>query len=226
MTDPTAAPRTDWRGLAWALLPPILVLLLRAALQAQTDEATASLNALEVATLVTTPGEAMWAAAKPFVYTLLGAALPIAAAFFAIRGGVRRHGWPRVRPWVLRGWLALCLLVAVALLASHLNRTGRQAVGAQNAEVLLVRAVRPSERSVGGAEVYVQLPGDEAPLHLLAEGQPPTAFPPKSRVRLQTEAGRWWGRWGTVTPLDVPEPPAGRDAERATPAPAAPASGG
>ena len=220
MTEPTAARRTDWRALAWALLPPIVVLLLRAALQAQTDEATASLQSLTTATQVTTPGEAMWAAAQPFVYTLLGAALVIAAAYFAIRHGVRRHGWVRVRPWVLRGWLALCLLIAVALLASHLNRTGRLAAPAQNAEVLLVRAVQPSERSLGGAEVYVQLPGDEAPLHLLAEGQPPTAFPPKSRVRLHTEAGRWWGRWGTVTPLDAPAP-AARGADRL-----APASGG
>ena len=210
MTDggADAAPRANWRGLAWALLPPIAVLLLRAALQAQTDEATASLNAVHAATLVTTPGEAMWAAARPFVLTLVTALVVIGAAVVWIRRGVRHHGWARMRSRVIGAWVALCLIAAGALLAQHLNRSGRQVEAERQGEVLLVREVRPSERSVGGAEVYLQLPGDAAPVHLLAEGQPATRFPPKSTVRLQTERGRWWGRWGTVTPLALPASPA------------------
>ncbi len=202
------APSTHWRALAWVLLPPVAVLLLRAALQAQTDEATASLQALRAATQVTTPGEAMWAAAQPFVLTLIGAAVLIGGLYLAVRHGVRRHGWPRVRPWVQRSWLVLCVLAAVALLASHFNRTGRQPLPAQAAQVLLVRAVPPSERSVGGVEVYLQVPGDDTPVHLLAEAQPATAFPPKSTVQLQAEAGRWWGRWGRVVPPSSAEAPA------------------
>ena len=64
----------------------------------------------------------MWAAAQPFVFTLVGAALLLAAVILPLRHAVRRHGWPRVRPWVLRAWLAAWLLAAVALGASHLNR--------------------------------------------------------------------------------------------------------
>ena len=201
-TPSSVAP--NWRALAWVLLPPVALLLLRAALQAQTDEATASLHALQAATQVATPGEAMWAAAKPFVLTLIAVAVLLGAVYLALRSGVRRHGWARVRPWVQRAWLALCVLGAVAMVASHLNRTGRQALPVQQAQVLLVRAVPPSERSVGGAEVYLQLPGDGTPVHLMAETQAASAFPPKSAVSLQTQVGRWWGRWGVVTPLGAP----------------------
>ena len=200
MTTAGAEPPIQWRGLAWALLPPVAVLLLRAALQAQTDEATASLNSLQTATLVTTPGEAMWAAARPFVLALVAAAVVIGGAVVLIRRGVHRQGWPRTRPRVIAAWIAVCVIAAGALLASHLNRSGRQAQAAREGEVLLVRPVPPSERGVGGAEVYLQLAGDEVPVHLLAEGQPATAFAPRSTVRLQSETGRWWGRWGTVTP--------------------------
>ena len=204
MTDYRTESTTNWRGLAWAMLPPIGVLLLRAALQAQTDETTASLQALKPATLVTTPGEAMWAAAQPFVFTLVGAALLLAAVILPLRHAVRRHGWPRVRPWVLRAWLAAWLLAAVALGASHLNRSGRQPLAAQDAQVLLVRAVPPTERGAGGAEVYLQILGDDVPRHLLADGLKAEALPPKSAERVQAEAGRWWGRWATLVPLAAP----------------------
>ena len=48
MTSVGAEPPIQWRGLAWALLPPVAVLLLRAVLQAQTDEATANARAAKV----------------------------------------------------------------------------------------------------------------------------------------------------------------------------------
>ena len=213
-----AAQRPNWRGLAWALLPPVAVLLLRATLQAQTDEATASLNAVHVATVVREPGEAIWAALQPFLWTFGSAVVVIAATGVWIRRGVRRHGWARTRPRVIGVWVVLCAAAAGGLLAQHLNRSGRQPQPARQGEVLLVREVRPSERGVGGAEVYLQLPGDEAPVHLLAEGQPATAFAPRSTVRLQSETGRWWGRWGSVSAGAAPGVPA----EPAAPAPSAP----
>ncbi len=64
--------------------------------------------------------------------------------------------------------------------------------------------VAPSQRNLGGADLYLKVPGEAEPLHVLAEGQRPAAYPLKSQVRLQPEVGRWWGRWGSVAPLGAP----------------------
>ena len=212
----TPAPAVPWRALMWTVLPPVGALLLRAALRERTDEATASLQALGAAVQVSTPGEAMWAASRPFVFTLVVLGALIAALYFGLRTSIRRHGWPRVVPWVQRGWLVLWLLVAAALLLNHLNRTGRQPQAPQQAEVMLVREVAPSQRNLGGADLYLKVPGEAEPLHVLAEGQRPAAYPLKSQVRLQPEVGRWWGRWGSVAPLGAP--PAAGAAAGAAPA--------
>ena len=220
-----AAPAIRWRGLAWAVLPPVGVLLLRAALRAQTDEATASLQALGVAVQVSTPGEAMWAASKPAVLTVVVLGAIGAALYLGLRASIRRHGWARVAPWVQWVWLVLWLLIAAGLLAHHLNRTGRQPQPAQQAEVMLVRELAPSQRHLGGADLYLRAQGEPEPLHLLAEGQPAAAFPPRSQVRLQAERGRWWGRWGRVTPLaPAATPGAGVPDAPGTGAPAVPAA--
>ena len=197
------APTPRWGALAGVLLPPIVVLLLRAVLQAQGDGALAGLQALQPATQVATPGEAMWAAARPFVLTLVAVAVPLTALWLGVRRAVRRYGWPRVRPWLLRGWWVLCLMAAAGLLTSHLNRTGRQPQPPQQAKVLLVRGVPPSARGVGGAELYLQLPGQAEPQHLLAEALPAAAFAAGSAVELRVESGRWWGRWARVVPPDA-----------------------
>ena len=199
-TPPTAPAPIDWRGLAWAVAPPVAVLLLRALLAGQVDAEADSLQRLKVATLVSAPGEAIWVAARPFVFTSLALAAVGTALFLGLRRALRRHGWARVRPWVAGGWLLLWLAAGAWLLAAHLNRAGRQPLADQDATVLLVGAVAPSTRGPGGAEVYIELPGEPQPLHLFAPGQPATAFARGSSVRLHAEAGRWWGRWGRVTP--------------------------
>lgn len=204
---------TPWRALAWALLPPLAVLLLRAALQGAQGDADASLQALRPATLVDSAGQALWVAARPFVLTVLGAAALIASARLALR----RWGWPRLRPWALALWLLLCLGAAAALAASHANRAGRQPLPEQTATVLLAGQVAPSARGPGGAEVYVQPPDGAAPLRLHAPGQRASDLPAGTPVRLHVQAGRWWGRWATLTPA-TPAPPA---APASAPAPGA-----
>lgn len=201
---PATPPAIGWRGLAWAVAPPLAVLLLRTLLTAQADVDADSLQRLKVATMVSAPGEAIWAAARPFVFTLVALAVLGAALFFGGRRALRRHGWPHLRPWAVGAWLLLWLAAGSWLLAAHLNRAGRQPLADQDATVLLVGAVAPSTRGPGGAEVYVQLPGQPQPLHLFAPEQPAQAFPVGSTVRLHTEAGRWWGRWGRVTPAGTP----------------------
>ncbi|MDO5288276.1 MAG: hypothetical protein Q4F13_01390, partial [Pseudomonadota bacterium] len=110
-------------------------------------------------------------------------------------------------------WLLLWLALAAALVASHLNRAGRQPLPAQTATVLLAGQVAPSARGPGGAQVYLQLPGEAAPLRLYVPGQPASAFAAGSQPRLHAQAGRWWGRWATLAPAPMPSTP---------PAPAAP----
>jgi len=184
--------------LAWVALPPLAVLVLRALLSAQAEGD--SLQRLQAATLVSDPGEAFWVAARPVVWALSALAGVIAVPYLA----VRRWGWTRVRPWALVSWVGLCVGTGVWLIASELNRAGRQPLAEQTATVLLARAVAPSQRGPGGTEVYFELPGSSEPMRLLAEGQPTQAFVPGSAPVLHLEAGRWWGRWGRLSPHPDP----------------------
>ncbi|MDO5625433.1 MAG: hypothetical protein Q4G71_12190 [Pseudomonadota bacterium] len=204
MTTP-AAPAADihWRALAWLMLPPLLVLLLRAALQGMQGDG-GGWQALRPAALVDSPAQALWVASRPFVFTLLGAGGAALALFYGGRAVVRRHGWARVRPLAQALWLALWALLAAWLVASHLNRAGRTALPAQTATVLLAGQVAPSARGPGGTELYVELPGEAAPLRLFAEGQPAQAFAPRSAVLLHVQQGRWWGRWARAQPAGGP----------------------
>ena len=86
--ETTAAP-VAWRGLAWAALPPLLVLALRALMPGEVD--AGALQRLETATLVSDPAEAFWMAARPLALGLLVLAVAAGACLFA----VRRWGWAR-----------------------------------------------------------------------------------------------------------------------------------
>jgi len=186
-----------WRTLAWAIGPVIAVLLLRAALQATVGADLGDLQPLRAATLVGDPTQALWAAARPFVFTLLA----IGAAGIALRQALRRLGWARAKPGLVALWLLGWAAGGTWLLADHLNRSARQRLPEQSVRVLLARAVPASERSVGGVEVYFEATQAPAqPQRLLAEGQVLDAFKPGSSARLQAEAGRWWGRWGRLAP--------------------------
>ena len=187
-----------WRAWAEVLAAPVAVLLLRAGLQAQADHDASGLQPLRAATLVADPYQAMWAAARPFVLTALGLLVAGLLLRWGLRAALRRHGWPRVRPWVLALWGLAWLLGGAGLLASHLNQAGRQPVAEQDARVLLARAVPANARSPGGTELYLELPGAPGPQRLLAEDQPPGAWPPGRVVRLHVETGRWWGRWARL----------------------------
>jgi hypothetical protein len=136
----------------------------------------------------------------PFVFTALGLLAAVLLLRWALRAALRRHGWPRVRPWAVALWVLAWLLGGAWLLADHLNRGARQPLPEQTVRVLLAREVPASERGVGGTEVYFEAPDAPAPQRLLAEAQPIGAFPIGSQARLHAEAGRWWGRWGRLAP--------------------------
>lgn len=193
-------PAAPWRAWAELLAAPLAVLLLRAGLQAQGENDASGLQPLRAAALVADPYQAMWAAARPFVFTALGLLAAVLLLRWALRAALRRHGWPRVRPWAVALWVLAWLLGGAWLLADHLNRGARQPLPEQTVRVLLAREVPASERGVGGTEVYFEAPDAPAPQRLLAEAQPIGAFPIGSQARLHAEAGRWWGRWGRLAP--------------------------
>ena len=191
--ETTAAP-VAWRGLAWAALPPLLVLALRALMPGEVD--AGALQRLETATLVSDPAEAFWMAARPLALGLLVLAVAAGACLFA----VRRWGWARLRRALLGLWAAMWLAMGVGLTASDLNRAQRQPLPDQSVKVLLAREILPGKRTgPGGTEVYFEQPGEAEPMRLFAQGQPPAAFVPGSTALLHAEAGRWWGRWGRLT---------------------------
>ena len=193
-------PAAPWRAWAELLAAPLAVLLLRAGLQAQGENDASGLQPLRAATLVADPYQAMWAASRPFVFTALGLLVAALLLRWGLRAALRRHGWPRVRPWAVALWVMAWGLGGAWLLTSHLNESGRHAVAEPEARVLLARAVPPGAHSPGGTELYLQLPGTPAPQRLLAEGESPAAWPPGRVARLHVEAGRWWGRWGRLAP--------------------------
>ena len=90
--ETTAAP-VAWRGLAWAALPPLLVLALRALMPGEVD--AGALQRLETATLVSDPAEAFWMAARPLALGLLVLAVAAGACLFAVRRWVGRGCAPR-----------------------------------------------------------------------------------------------------------------------------------
>lgn len=151
---PHAAP--GWHTLTWVLLPPLAVVLLRAALQTPPD---GDWQPLRVAAQVTSAHQAIWVAAQPFLWAVL-ALLSLAVG---LRLALRRWGWTRLRRPLLVLWVLLWLGVGTASVARHLNQTGRQPLPTQQARVLLAGDVAPSARRPGGAQVYLALSGDTVP---------------------------------------------------------------
>lgn len=200
--DATPTPTATGRWLAAALAPPLALWLLRSVLRGRANADFATLQPLHAAVLVSDPTQALWAASRPLVLT----ALALAVAFWllrrSLRAALRRHGWARVRPWLLALWLAACTLAGAALLASHLNRDSRHTLVAQDVRVLLAREIAPGTRHAGGTEVYFETAPGAPPLRLLAEQRPLADFAPGSTVRLHLQAGRWWGRWGRLGSAD------------------------
>lgn len=211
------APAIGWRALAWVFAPPLCVLLLRSALKEMAGADDGLLQPLRPAVLVDSAGQALWVASRPLLLTLLGGA----AAAWAARKALRRWGWARLGPWAAALWALLWLGGGAWLLAAHLNRTGRQPQPPQTATVLLAGEVRPSARSPGGAELYLQWPGQPQPQRLFVPEQPASAFARGVRVPVQAHTGRWWGRWATLSAPPITAP-------MTAPAPAAPpaAAGG
>ncbi|MDO5691227.1 MAG: hypothetical protein Q4G70_01950 [Pseudomonadota bacterium] len=193
----------DWRVLALAAAPPLVVLTLRVLMPGQPEGD--GLYPLEAASMVSDPGQAFWLAARPLVYGVL----VIAAVLGGLWLAVRRLGWPRVRPAVLALWVLMWVAMGAWLVTSEMNRAGRQPLPEQAAKVLLSREMQPTKRRAGGTEVYFERQGDATPQRLFVEDAPVAAFAPGSIARLHAHAGRWWGQWGRLEPrLDFSRPPA------------------
>lgn len=192
----------DWRVLALAAVPPVAVLVLRVIMPGQPEGDL--LYRLEAAPLVSEPGEAFWLAVRPLLYGLLVIGAVLAGFVLA----VRRLGWARVRPAVLALWVLMWVAMGVWLVASDMNRTGRQPLAEQSVKVLLAREAMGTRRRPAGTEVYFERQGDATPTRLFVEGAPIHAFAPGSAARLHAEAGRWWGTWGRLeSRLDFSAPP-------------------
>ena len=102
------------------------------------------------------------------------------------------------------------------LVASEMNRNGRQPLPEQAARVLLAREMQPTKRRPGSTEVYFERQGDATPQRLFVEDAPVAAFAPGSIARLHAHAGRWWGQWGRLeSRLELPRPPVSAPAGRA-----------
>lgn len=215
---PADTPATiPWRNLAWAIGPVIAVLLLRAWLQAQGELDDSGLQRLRSASLVSSPEQALWVAARPFALSALALLALGLGGRWGLRRTLRRWGWAGVRPWVLGLWVALWLGWGGWLLASHANRIGNQALDEQRVRVLLSREIMPSQRHAGGVEVYFEPASGAAPLRLLAENARLADLAPNSMVRLSGVHGRWWGRWARLTPLAEPSPEASSTPPSASP---------
>ena len=189
-------------GTAWLLFaPPFAAVALRWWLNARSELDPTPWQALRAASeLAATPGQLMWQASQPFLFTVGALALIALAA----RVLVRRFGWRRVQPFAAVLWIALWLAVAAAVGLQHLNRAASQALPAQIATVLQVRAQPPSERGPGGAEVLLLLPGFDAPQSVLLEQANASALPPGTRLQLALARGRFGDRY--VTGWQVVQP--------------------
>lgn len=196
-SSPAASESRQWRTVLWVLVPVVAALLLRAWVQAQAGGLDDGLQRLRLATLVSSPGQAFWVAARPFLLSLLAGVLLV----LGLRQGVRRLGWARLRPGLTAAWVLGWLAFGGWLLAGQLNRSGASPLPTRQVEVLLVREVPPSQRSPGGVEVYVQPPAGQAPLRLLVEEGRSADFPLGSAARLDGMAGRWWGHWARLQPV-------------------------
>lgn len=200
----------DWRMLALAAAPPLAVLVLRVLMPGQPEGD--GLYPVTAASMVSDPGEAFWLAARPLLYGLLAISAVLGGLWLA----VRRLGWPRVRPAVLALWVLMWTAMGAWLVASEMNRNGRQPLPEQSARVLLAREMQPTKRRPGGTEVYFERQGDATPQRLFVEDAPVTAFAPGSIARLHAHAGRWWGQWGRLeSRLELPRPPVSAPAGRA-----------
>ena len=179
---------------AWLLFaPPAFMLALRWLLRLLEDRQAAA-PALPLVPVATTSGlpDLLWPAAMTLAV--------LAAAGWL----VRRLGWRRIAPLAGAAWLALWLVGSGALLQRHLNRQGlllqSMAAGAAasvTAQVVANPFKRPSLRSLGGANLVLQVPGLEVPHRLLIDDPEAVRLKPGDSLALQLAPGRFNGLFVT-----------------------------
>lgn len=179
---------------AWLLFaPPAFMLALRWLLQLLEDRQVAA-PALPLVPVGTTSGllDLLWPA---------GLALAMLAAAGWL---VRRLGWWRIAPLAGAAWLALWLVGSGALLQRHLNHQGlllqgmsAGAAASVTAQVIANPFKRPSLRSLGGANLVLQVPGLEVPHRLLIDDPEAVRLKPGDSLALQLAPGRFNGQFVT-----------------------------
>jgi hypothetical protein len=187
---------------AWLLFGPLAVMAgTRWILQSISDRQSAT-PAPQLVPVATTSG----------VLDLLWPVAVVLALLLAAGLALSRIGWRRCLPVLSGAWLLLCLYGSVAMLQRHLNREGlflqdglvvqEGATVSAGAAPVMARVVasqfkKPSQRSLGGTELVLQLPGLDIPQRLLIND--PQAEPLKSgdALALQLVPGRFSGLFVT-----------------------------
>jgi hypothetical protein len=190
---------------AWLLFaPPACMVGTRWLLQLLDDRQSA-LPALALAPVSTAAGagDLLWP-------------LAVALALLAAAGlVVRRFGWRRVMPVLGAAWLILWVAGSGAMVQRHLNRQGlflqdaSASRPAMLAAPIMARVVTnqfkpPSLRSLGGAELVLQIGGLAAPHRLLIDDASVASLKPGDTLMLQLVPGRYSGLF--VTGWQAPPP--------------------
>ncbi|MDQ3058250.1 MAG: hypothetical protein M3R45_01825 [Pseudomonadota bacterium] len=224
---------------AWLLFGPLAVMGgTRWILQSISDRQSAT-PAPPLVPVATTSGalDLLW----PVAVVL---ALLLAAGF-----ALRRIGWRRCLPVLGGAWLLLCLYGSAALLQRHLNREGlflqdglvsqEGATVSAGAAPVMARVVasqfkKPSQRSLGGTELVLQLPGLDIPQRLLINDPQAETLKNGDALALQLVPGRFSGLFvtgwqalpsaGTAPATPVSGTPEPAESVSAIRAPATPAS--
>ena len=179
---------------AWLLFaPPAFMLALRWLLQLLEDRQAAA-PALPLVPVATTSG----------LPDLLWPATMALAMLIAVGWLVRRLGWRRSVPLAGAAWLLLWLAGSGALMQRHLNRQGlflqsmtAGAAASITAQVIANPFKPPSLRSLGGANLVLQVSGLEVPHRLLIDDPEAVRLKPGDSLALQLATGRFNGLFVT-----------------------------
>ena len=180
--SPWAQQRVAW----WLLAPPAFTVGLRWVL------AFLAARQPQVAALSLTP-----VPAQASVMTLAWSGLAILVVLGAGVVGVRKLGWRRVMAAAGVVWVALWLGASGALVQRYLNQQNLKVLPGAVAKVLGSQFKPPSPRGAGGTQLYLQLPGLEAPHSVLIDDAAMVRLRPGDALSLELAQGRFDGLFVT-----------------------------
>jgi hypothetical protein len=199
------------RHTAWLLFaPPALMVAARWLLQLATDrQGAAPALSLEPVSVADGMQDLLWPASLA-VAVLLAAGLAL-----------RRLGWRRAALMLGMAWVLIWLAGSGAMLQRHLNRQGlflqgmsaSAAAPAANvaAQVVTSHFKPPSQRSLGGTELVLRVPGLPLPHRLLIDDAGAVPLKPGDTLALRLAPGRFNGLfvtgWQVAPPAAAPALP-------------------